>query len=121
MKTKELVELISQLDPSGELEVTADGLPIYMAEKLPAYYDGSLQMLLQDKAVAHYNITGYKVTNAGNKVTLRTMDLAAVLSDNVNAPVDLSELEGAAKAWWEARVIETRENVRQIESELGEK
>lgn len=119
MKTKELVELITRLDPSGELEVTADGVPIYMAQKLPAYYDGSLQMLLQDKSLQSYNIKGYKITNQGEKIVLTTMDLASVLSDNVDAPVDLSGLEGHSKEFWTAKVEEERAIAQKLEDELN--
>ena len=121
MKTKELIRLLQENDPSGELEVAVNNQPIYTVAAEPAYYDGNLQMLIQDHSVETYNIIGYKVTGKGSKVSLTTMDLESVLLDEPDAPVDLSELEGYSKEQWEKAVTKTRKEVLEIIKEVDER
>lgn len=118
MKTKELVAALQSEDPSGELEVVAGGLPIYYVERLPAYYDGNLQMLVQDKSVQGYNITGYKVTGKGEKVVMRLMDLGDVLCEDAEAPVDLSGLSKLSFEDWTKRVEAERKESREGDEEV---
>lgn len=42
MKTKELIKLLQQEDPSGEEEVCIDNQPVWYVQRMPAYYDGTL-------------------------------------------------------------------------------
>jgi hypothetical protein len=111
MKTKELIQQLQELDPEGEIEVVADGAPIYFAEKLPACYDGSLQILAQDSNRKGYNVVGYKVTNKGNKILLRTLDLESVMWENDDAQIDLSEISGATREQWEYRVAKIKKDI----------
>jgi len=119
VKTKELIDLLQKCDPSGELEVTVGNTPIYTAETLPAYYDGNLQMLIQDHSLTGYNIVGYKVTGKGYKVSLKEMSLEQIFMDNPTAPVDLSELEGHSKKHWEKLVIEKRQQAVALDEEIA--
>lgn len=48
MKTKKLIELLNQCDPSGELEVCLDNIDICSVGREPAYYDGALQVLIRN-------------------------------------------------------------------------
>ena len=91
MKTKDLIKKLQELDPSGEIEVVADGLPIYFAEKMPAYWDGDLPMLIQDKDLIGrcYSVIGFKYTDKGKKIMLRSMSLDDFLTDNPDGNVEL--------------------------------
>lgn len=88
MKTKELIELLQKYDPSGEIEIVVDGAPIYFCEKGEAYWDGPLSLLIQDKNNKYFNIEGYKYTDQGIKLNLRTMDLESVLSELMDKRFD---------------------------------
>ena len=115
MKTRELVRLLQEEDPGGDLEAVIDGVPIYVVERLPAFYDGNLQMLIQDEEKnPFYNVTGYKVTSKGEKVLLRSMNIRSVLWDNPEATVDLSGLHGFSLEQWQKKVEKLR-----TESDMG--
>jgi hypothetical protein len=113
LKTREVIAALQKADPTGELEVVADGQPIYVVERLPAYYDGSLHMLVQNKAMQCFNIVGYKITNEGEKVRLHLISLEGLLFDDPEMPVDLSEmLEGPAKERYQKQIEEWRQDGR---------
>lgn len=77
MKVKELIEQLSKCDP--EAEVIAEGKCIYFIEELPGYYDGSYQVLIQDKSSPYFNIKGVEFTRANKKVRLNMMDFEDVI------------------------------------------
>ena len=87
MKTKELIRLLQQEDPSGELEVCADGMDIHCVEKLPAYYDGDLRVLIKDETKPFYNIVGMEIRRSGHKIKIHTLDLEDVVIDNPDIPI----------------------------------
>ena len=116
MKTKELIKQLQEQDPSGELEVIAGGSPIYFIDCEPAYYDGALEILIQDASLSGYNIVGFKYTNKGNKIRLHLMDLDDVLLDDPELPVDVSEVADRYKDY----VEKTREEMRQIKNKVAE-
>jgi hypothetical protein len=94
MKTKELIRLLQQEDPSGELEVVADdNSDIHCVEEQPAYYDGRGQVLIRDEKNAFYNIIGARFLVSGGKVRLHTLSIKDAIGNNPDMPVDFSELE----------------------------
>lgn len=120
MKTRELIEWLQKEDPTGELEACVNNVPIYTVERQPAYYDGPLQMLIQDESKKpYYNIVGFKVTHKGQKVKLMTMDVGDCLIDNPDLPVDLTELADWMKERWEKRVEAKRNEYRQMDIETA--
>ena len=48
MKSKELIRLLQEEDPSGEVEVCVQNFDILGIHTEPAYWDGSLQVLMRD-------------------------------------------------------------------------
>ena len=42
MKTKDLIKLLKEADPTGEEEVCIDNNPVWFVQRMPAYYDGRL-------------------------------------------------------------------------------
>jgi hypothetical protein len=120
MKTKELIQWLQTEDPTGELEVCVNNVPIYTVENQPAYYDGPLQMLIHDESKRpYYSIVGYKVTQRGNKIKLTTMDIGDCLIDNPDMPVDLSELANWTRKRWEECVETKRKEYRQMDIETA--
>lgn len=70
MKTKQLIRLLNEVDPSGEAYVCIDRKPIYFIELKEGYWDGS------------YNYLEYKnkqftwvESTEGNKIDIHTMNL----------------------------------------------
>ena len=108
MKSKELIKQILEADPSGELEVIAGGIPIYFVDREPAYYDGPLKALIQDKSLRYYNITGFKYSHKGFKIRLHLMDIEDVLLNNPDLPVDISEVTEHSKN----RILEEINKIR---------
>ncbi|SRR6266705_837100 len=94
MKTKELIAALQEEDPTGESEVQAEGIPIFFVEKLPAWYDGPMNVLEQDKTG---RVTGYKVTKIGSKIRLHTVSLAEFIIENPDKEVDLSGLNNTGQ------------------------
>lgn len=107
MKTKELIRLLQEADPSGEEEVCVGNVDIHFVEKLPAYYDGALQVLERDESKSpYYNIVGGKYVRSGHKVKIHTLSISDALYNAGNSmkfEVDYSQLptdriESAKKA-----------------------
>lgn len=92
MKSKELIRQLIENDPSGETEVCVGNVDIHFVSCEPAYYDGSLQVLIRDETNPYYNITGAKYKRKGNKVQIHTLSISDVVIDNVNCVIDYSEL-----------------------------
>lgn len=92
MKTKELIRLLQQEDPSGEIECCVGNLDIHFISREPAYYDGALQVLTRDETeTKYYNIIGGKYLRTGEKIQFHTMSISDIL-DDPKATVDYSQL-----------------------------
>lgn len=117
MKSKELIKQLQELDPEGEAEVCVGNEDIYFAERLPAYYDGKLEVLIRDETKRTYNITGIKITGRGDKIKLHTMSLEDVVWNHPEAIVDLSELSSHAQKEYQNAVDEIKEEERKFRNE----
>lgn len=121
MKTRELIARLQAQDPSGELQVCSGNRPIYFVERLPAYYDGRLQMLIQDETRTDYNIVGYKITGRGEKVQLHIMDLEDCIAGNADLPLDVADLSEGAQREWIDLADTCRAETRAIDAEIEAK
>lgn len=77
MKTKELIRLLQENDPSGELEVVGSYGDIYFIERLPDYYDGKVNILIKDDE----KIIGMKQNIGKDKIVLAELSLEDVMTD----------------------------------------
>jgi hypothetical protein len=110
MKSKKLIELLQSLDPTGEVEVSVNNADILYVESLPAYYDGSLQVLIRDESKKpYYDIVGAKYVRTGGKIVIHPMSITDLLWDDPDASVDYSQLSG----WSLEKCTETNEKTRQ--------
>lgn len=78
MKTKELIKLLQEADPSGESTVNCNRDPIYAVEGLPGYYDGPYTELIRDderQRQGFYSVVGFRIRRDGDKVRIQTMPL----------------------------------------------
>jgi len=76
MKTRELIERLKAVDPSGNIEVTVGGNDIYFLTKKPCYWNGPVSLIKRDRAreiQKWYSIAGFNITGSGNHVSIITM------------------------------------------------
>ena len=126
MKSKRLIELIQENDPSGETEVFLDGnVDIWFVEHKPMYWDGKGQLLIRDKSRRPcFDIVGGKICCGGDKLILVGLSIEDAFLDVPDLPVDLSELTPWARDEWHARLdkarAETKEIIRKVDEEVAE-
>ncbi len=117
MKTKDLIRLLQEADPKGETEVCVDNADIYFVERLEAYWDGRLQVLIRnpDKA-PYYNVEGVRFLSRGEKVRLNLLSFEDVLLNDPDARVEYDSK--ATRKRMEEQVEARRAEVRRILSEI---
>jgi hypothetical protein len=92
LKTKDLIRLLREEDPSGELECSVWGYDIFSVESAPAYWDGSLEVFERNEKG---RIVGGKITDQGSKIVIKHLSLDEILLDNPDLPVEfVGLLEG---------------------------
>jgi hypothetical protein len=111
MKTKELIKLLQEVDPSGDIEVVVNGAPIHFATTLPAYYDGALQIL---KANKDDGLISMALTDQGSKVMIYTCDLDDFLFEDPDAEVSVSGLSVARELRYRAKIKYLRQKNKEI-------
>src|SRR5271154_5815793 len=94
MKGKELIRLLQEIDPTGEIEVSVGNIDIWDVHQEPAYWDGKLQLLVHDESKKPYfDIVGGKYVVSGSKIVITPMSITEVLWGDPDAAIDYSELE----------------------------
>jgi hypothetical protein len=115
MKTKEVIRLLQECDPSGEEEVLVGNHSLFDIMMEPAYYDGSAQILIRDETNPYYNVIGARWTNEGNKVVITAFGIEEALLNNPDLPVEIETNNPRhiqlVKEWRE----ETREIIARVE------
>ena len=117
MKSKELIQLLQEEDPTGEVEVCVNNVDIHCLSREPAYWDGSLQVLTRDESKKpYYNITGAKYVRHGSKIVLHPMSVRDVLWDNPDtAVINYSEVNPAYVEQYKEQDDKTRQASRDCE------
>jgi hypothetical protein len=119
VKSKELIRLLQEEDPTGETEVSVGNHDIFELRTEPAYWDGKLQLLIRDPAKApYYDIVGGKYCTAGSKIVINAMSISDVLWQDPDATVDYSELGQYADKYREADE-KTRRASRDVTLKVG--
>lgn len=110
MTTGELIKMLQEADPSGELPVCVGNHDVYFVQNLPAYYDGPLQQLVHDESKRGecWSIVGAKITTRGMKVDIVPLSIREAMLDHPDLPV---ECEGSHTA---ERVDEWRRDVKEL-------
>jgi hypothetical protein len=119
MKSKELIRLLQEEDPTGEVEVCVQNVDIHCLTTEPAYWDGSLQVLSRDKSKEpYYNITGGKYVRSGSKIVIHPLSIRDVIFWHPDeAVVDYSDFNTHSVE----RVKEADEKTRQAGRDLEKK
>jgi len=88
MKSKEVIKMLLELDPTGEVEVCVGNTDIFDIVMEPAYYDGCYQRLVRDPEKApYYDIVGGEYISEGVKICIDGMTLKSALWNNPKLPI----------------------------------
>lgn len=90
MKTNDLIKMLQEADPSGELEVVVGNVPIHFIAPEPAYWDGCYRRLIREPHESneiYYDVTGIEFVSQGTKLVIHTLDYDMILLDDCNAQV----------------------------------
>lgn len=119
MKSKELIEELQKLDPSGEIEVVVGGEAIYFVDHQPGYYDGAYEVLTRDPSKKCFNITKIKRTRQGSKLKIRTFSAENLIWDGFDiqsggkVEIDNSEF-GPYPNYYDKIDEDTRQEVKEV-------
>ena len=92
MKTKTLIKLLQDADPSGEEEVCVQNVDILSVHVEPAYYDGRLQVLERKPDTDYYDVIGAKYRSDGIKVVITPLSITSAICEDTTLKVDYSGL-----------------------------
>lgn len=88
MKSKELIKILLELDPTGEVEVLAGNIDILDIQREPAYWDGCYQRLMRDPSItSQYDIIGGEYVSEGDKICIDGYSLQHAIWHNPDLPV----------------------------------
>lgn len=114
MKTKELIRLLQEADPSGEEQCCVGNADIYYIDNLPAYYDGTLQILnLNEEG----RIVSAQYARGCRKIQIHTCPIDEAIFNDEDLPVtyDCKGTEEHCAGW----VDEYRETARRIYTDVA--
>lgn len=76
MKTKELIRLLQETDPSGEEHCCVDNIDIVSINKTPAYYDGCREEVILNESGDPISA---KIIREGYKINISTLSIQDLL------------------------------------------
>lgn len=129
MKTNELIKQLRAVDPEGILEVTVGNAPIRTIERLPGYYDGPYQKLIEEpKDSPYYNVRGGIVSREGEKIKTGIWTIEDALFDAVadgdEFPIYYEGFDGEpteADDYWEGIFNNVHKEAREFYEESSER
>jgi hypothetical protein len=82
VKTKELIAMLQEEDPSGEANVmTSDG-PVYFCELKPGWYDGAgYELIIDENKKPYYSVIGMRRDTSTDKICIQGLDIRDILFD----------------------------------------
>jgi hypothetical protein len=114
MKGKQLIKLLQEMDPTGEIEVCIGNEAISHLDGMPAYYDGRLQMIETDKDGCAVSAT---YVSGGEKIKIITHDIEDEIWEDINFPVYFDQ---DISGYQHEKVEEMRERAREYRREHPE-
>lgn len=115
MKTRELIRQLQELDPSGDVECCVGNVDIIYVQKLPAYYDGRLQVLKRDDR-GGFNVRGVDFRRSGQKIDIATYSCHDGVSDDADF-----EVTGDVSDYYREQIEKWREDSRQFDRDQEER
>lgn len=116
MKTKDLIKLLQEADPTGELDCVVGNEDIFDVWVEPAYWDGCKQLLVRDTSLKGYNIVGAEYRSDGEKVQIQTMNIMEAMLDNPDLPVTV--VDNFVDKHMQATVDAWRTEIREIKKKV---
>ena len=117
MKTKNLIKLLQEVDPSGEMDCVVNNIDIFTAYGVVSYWDGSKQLLVRDESKKpYYDVVGAEYRSDGWKVQIETMSIKNAMLDNPDLPVKVVD-EFVHKQMQE-RVDKWRQEIKDIKKRV---
>lgn len=108
---------MQEADPSGELECCVGNIDILDVIKLPAYFDGALQIINQDE---EGNIISAKCTKLGHKVSLYARSIDDIMFEyNLNdLPVTFEGFSEESEKSYRQSIDKDREEHIKINNDI---
>lgn len=120
MKTKELIRLLQEADPSGELECCVENIDILGVYPELAYWDGAFQVLVRDNSKKpYYDVVGAKYIAEGTKITISPHSIDDAIFDHRNLPVEYIGMSTDQQKRYEKSVQEKRDQAFNIKNEVS--
>jgi hypothetical protein len=122
MKTSELIRLLQEADPSGDVECCIDNHDIYSVERWPAFYDGALEILIRDPSLRpYYEVIGGIIRRTGQKIRLRSLPLEHAVWDarGQEFSITIEETDPQTRFYIEQEVQRWRDEAVQARNEQG--
>ncbi len=117
MKSSQLIALLQELDPSGEVDVVVGGLPIFYVEGLEGYYDGAFQRLVLDHEKKGFNVSAIEIRRDGSKIDLHTLSVEDAIKYDPDMPITFHGCNERHIKSWTARIDAWRANERELRYE----
>ncbi len=115
MKSKHLIAAILEADPTGEAECCVGNCDIFSVHALPAYYDGCLQVLIRDPALApYYDVVGGKYVGSGTKIQISTHSIHTAIFDHEDMPVTYEGMSAEQISSYEESIARQRKLTNDI-------
>lgn len=119
MKTKELIRLLRELDPDGEIECSVGGEDIYFCSLEPGYYDGSYEVLLRaEHRKPFYDVIGVRICRQGQKINIQTMSSEDFLLDHPDGLIQYDS--EATRKLHEEKIERTRKENKEMIAKCDE-
>jgi hypothetical protein len=87
MKTKELIKMLQEADPTGEEEVSVGNIGVWHVTREPAYWDGCQQVLKLDPDAEYYNVIGAEIRGKGDKIVINDLSIRSAFWNRTDMPV----------------------------------
>lgn len=121
--TGELVKMLQEADPSGELPVFDWYGQPYCIEVTEFYWDGMQVMILHDEELLGkcYSVKAAKFLGEGKKAVIRSLNLSDVIGNNPDIEVDTSGYDHYVNKDHKRKIEEAVQEYRQYIRNLDER
>ena len=117
MKTKDLIKLLQETDPSGEMDCVVNNVDIFIAYGVVSYWDGCKQLLIRDETNKDcYNVVAAEYRSDGWKVQIETMDISEALLNDPDLPVKV--VDTFVHKQMQERVDKWRQEIKEIKERV---
>ena len=116
MKTKDLIKLLNEVDPSGEMDCVVNNVDIFTAYGVVSYWDGCKQLLIRDETKDCYNVVGAEYRSDGWKVQIETMSISDAMLNNDDLPVKV--VDTFVHKQMQERVDKWRQEMKDIHEQV---